>query len=271
MKIVFSLLLLGLCITACKKEQPDLTTLNNCSCANEVSADFKMGQFFDSDLIDLDTVHYYMYYEPDGTFHLDGNCYISFSANDANAMSYEWQVGNNSSSQTTKDFGLYFDDTVGTIPVRLIIHSTPNTICFPDDDGIDTVTRYLTVRSMPQPYLIGKFKGYNTDNPAQEFIIEIDTFHPENSNFITYGIKNLPTGNTFDKINSFNTVSFNGTTESGSTTDGGGFIQFTGQTKGLFNSATNQLRVTYSARYYNSSFSQILQELTNKTFVGIKL
>jgi hypothetical protein len=30
-----------------------------------------------------------------------------------------------------------------TTPITLIVEKTPNTICFPDDDGIDTLVRYM--------------------------------------------------------------------------------------------------------------------------------
>jgi hypothetical protein len=264
----FVLLVMLLVLVSCRKEQPGLDDTNNCDCAKEVSAGFKMGQLYDGELIDLDTIHYYLDYETDGSSSLNGNCYVNFSADLENATSYEWQIGNNLGTQNTREFGIYFNDTTGTIPIMLVVHSKPNTICFPDDDGIDTVVRYLTVHSRPVPYLTGTYVGHNTDAPGQSFTITIDTFRyttPDFDTYILYGIKNLPNGNGFDGINWMNTVSFSGATESGD-----GLVQLTGPFNGFFDKKTRRITITYSARYYNADFSAILNELTNKTFVGVK-
>jgi hypothetical protein len=126
--------------------------------------------------------------------------YVHFSADIKNAISYEWQVGSNSIIQTTKDFGLYFSDTIGTIPVRLIVHAKPNKICFPEDDGVDTLVKYLTIRNVIPDPLTGKYYGYNTNDPTHMFTIEMDTTRIADPTspygyYVGLGIKNLPDGN----------------------------------------------------------------------------
>jgi hypothetical protein len=83
------------------------------------------------------------------------------------------------------------------------VHKTPNHYCFPNDDGVDTVTKYLTITNVePHPYF-GQFKGYCISKPEETFTIQIDTArfnnadYPLNTGHYAYykGIKNLPNGN----------------------------------------------------------------------------
>ncbi|MFM2041395.1 MAG: hypothetical protein RLZZ493_1984 [Bacteroidota bacterium] len=199
---LFLILCAFVLLTSCRKEQPSMNENNNCDCAKEVSADFQMGEKFGDQFMELDTIAMPIFYN-DGNpanFQYETDVYVYFSANIKNAISYEWQVGANSITQSTKDFGLYFSDTIGTIPVRLIVHAKPNLICFPNDDGVDTVVKYLTIRNVVPDPLTGKYSGYNTNDPTHVFTIEIDTtriadaFSPYGY-YIGLGIKNLPDGN----------------------------------------------------------------------------
>lgn len=191
-----------LVVFGCKKiEQPFLGSNLDCSCAKEVNAEFKMGEKFGEQFIELDTIAMPINYF-DGNpanFGYINTVYVYFSANTDNAISYEWQVGSNSISQTTKDFGLYFTDTIGTIPVRLIVRAKPNLMCFPDDDGIDTIVKYLTIRNVLPDPLKGKYYGYNTNDPSNYFTIEIDTARVPGTSptgfFVGLCMKNLPNGN----------------------------------------------------------------------------
>ena len=201
-KILYLILCAFALLTSCRKEQPSMNENNNCDCAKEVSADFQMGEKFGEEFLELDTIAMPIFYN-DGNpanFQYQTDVYVYFSANIKNAISYEWQVGANSITQSTKDFGLYFSDTIGTIPVRLIVHAKPNLICFPNDDGVDTVLTYLTIRNVQPDPLTGKYSGYNTNDPAHVFTIEIDTtriadaFSPYGY-YVGLGIKNLPDGN----------------------------------------------------------------------------
>ncbi len=203
MKQLLSIILFASALlTSCRKEQPSMNENNNCDCAKEVSANFQMGEKFGEEFVELDTIAMPIsYYDGNpANFQYQTDVYVYFSANIKNAISYEWQVGANSITQSTKDFGLYFSDTIGTIPVRLIVHAKPNLICFPNDDGVDTVVKYLTIRNVVPDPLTGKYAGYNTNDPTHVFTIEIDTtriattFSPYGYH-IGLGIKNLPDGN----------------------------------------------------------------------------
>jgi hypothetical protein len=272
MKKIFFLLLGFVVFTliSCKKVQPDMNT-KDCNCAKEVSAYFTMGQEFMGEIIDLDTIHYYPSFDFNNgnvTSYLNGNCKVVFSANYENAISYQWQVGENTTIKTSKKFELYFGDTVGTIQIRLIVHAKPNKICFPFDDGIDTITRNLTIMVMEKPYLTGKFLGSNIDSPNDKFLIEFDTASILTSNFnryISYGVHNLPFGNTHSSFDDLNSVSFSGWTD-----DDNDLITFYNTLNGYYDRKNKKITINYSARYYNSN-NQIIKQLENKTFIGTKI
>lgn len=186
-------------LASCKKEQPKLSSLQeDCGCAKEVSANFKMGQFASNSVIaknfvETDTIHMYVDYAfGDPNYYNLISTQVSFVADIQDAISYQWQVGSNSIQQTTNSFTLTFGDTIGTMPVRLILHAKPNLICNPNDDGYDTITKFLTLKHFKDFPLKGKYEGYNTLNPTVKYVVEIDTFRDPNEGYsIEYGIKRI--------------------------------------------------------------------------------
>ena len=89
--------------------------------------------------------------------------------------SYKWLVGQ-VDERAGRSIVVSFDDkTLGDIPVRLIATRPPNTACFKNDDGVDTLTKMLTL----VPYqdqrapIYGKFQGANKDTPLDTFTVRI--------------------------------------------------------------------------------------------------
>jgi hypothetical protein len=74
----------------------------------------------------------------------------------------------------------------GSIPVRLIATRPPNTGCFKNDDGVDTLTQVMTL--MPwqdqRAPIYGKFQGSNSDAPRDTFTVRIyqgaNFYYPNN-------------------------------------------------------------------------------------------
>ncbi len=118
---------------------------------------------------------------------------------------YEWQIGLDDSVFTHKEVKLRFNEAYGPINIRLIVKGKPDTTCFPDDDGIDTVNKTLTVVSWHPGLstnhvgsaLVGRYKGATIGNPLDTFIVEIkhDTAY-DNGEIISrhYYINNMPKG-----------------------------------------------------------------------------
>ncbi len=109
----------------------------NCNCAKEVSASFEIRELeklpqFDPIGTDTDTI--YM------------NKNIRFIALEENAE-YTWYIG--SEIVTDKVVGRYFSSAQAgqTINVSLAVRKKPNTICLPNDDGYDSISRSFYVQT----------------------------------------------------------------------------------------------------------------------------
>ncbi len=57
--------------------------------------------------------------------------------------------------------------------VKLIVKATPNLNCFPNDDGIDSITKYIQFKNYKDAYICGTYKGALTSNPTDSFIVTI--------------------------------------------------------------------------------------------------
>ena len=68
---------------------------------------------------------------------------------------------------------LRFPDPVSSLPIRLIVQDEPNTTCFPQDDGIDTLVQYLTVVPVDSSVVFGRYQGYLESNPADTFTVSV--------------------------------------------------------------------------------------------------
>ena len=180
--LIVALVLLSV---SCKKKQPPLSELNkNCSEAKEVSAAFLQEE--------QAGFPPYLYTDTDS---IRRNSNVRFTALEENAE-YTWYIG--SEIITTKSFTRFFSSSLQgqTIPVTLVVKKKPNTICNPNDDGYDSITRFI----YPTPYPIttstsvdfgpteGTFR-VKADHLPDSFDITLD-FHPQS-----------PNGNVFDVYN----------------------------------------------------------------------
>jgi hypothetical protein len=88
---------------------------------------------------------------------------------------YRWRIGA-VDERTGRTTAVRFDDqTLGPVPVRLIATRPPNTACFKNDDGVDTLTQTLTLmpfRDQRAP-IYGKFQGSHSDAPRDTFTVRI--------------------------------------------------------------------------------------------------
>jgi len=88
-----------------------------------------------------------------------------------NYTSYEWRIiGDPNWKKTTKSFSIRFANP-GLVNMMLIGKRTPNTLCLPNDDGIDTITKELTV--LDSAIIYGKYYGYEVSNPTKPYTFEI--------------------------------------------------------------------------------------------------
>ena len=148
-KIKIYLIAIGVVVLlmfACKKQQPQMTTevTNPCDCATEVSAEFKMeesGKYQGS----LNPV----YKEETDTMYSERPLLFTALEDDAE---YTWYIG--AEVITEKTFWRFFDNTLAgqTLPMTLVVKKKPNKICFPNDDGYDSITKNITIVDGTQLY-----------------------------------------------------------------------------------------------------------------------
>ena len=161
---------------ACKKEQPDFNKdpQDPCACASEVSADFDIlerhTQLASSEIIITDHVL--------GA----GSKQVRFRAKEEDAE-YKWYIGADieCDRETFKNFGIQWVGS--TIPITLVVKKEPNTICFPEDDGYDSITKTFNIYDeCHEPYLLeGTFRmapEYSTD--SIDIVIEFKEYPPQN-------------------------------------------------------------------------------------------
>jgi len=176
---------------ACKKiEQPEMAQLNKeCDCAKEVSADFEIlemsaspGQPWNK-LTSTDTI-------------FKGKN-VQFRALEEDAV-YTWYIGQEIlTSQVT---GRYFSENLGgtNIPITLVVKKKPNSICLPNDDGYDSITKIMHVSQFvnetPTDYEFGSIEGSYRVKSA---------YLPDSFDIKLYVYK-LPTGSRGFSIQNYN-------------------------------------------------------------------
>lgn len=92
---------------------------------------------------------------------------------------YTWIVDNNDTlynSPLVYGFGssmqMSINDT-GLHQVKLIVQKQPNSICYPNDDGIDSIIKQLFFKIPRSAYICDYYKGVLSSNPTDSFTIRI--------------------------------------------------------------------------------------------------
>jgi hypothetical protein len=270
----------------CKKVQPEIDDPKDvCACLEEQRSTFFMGEKFGDLRIDLDTIIMPVYYADGDPANFDSinDTYVYFESNYEGALSYEWQVGSNPTTQNAQSFGLYFNGDY-QIPVRLILTTEPNTDCFPNDDGIDTIQRILRITNVTPSPLWGEYYGYSTENPYEFFTIEIDTMTRYFSFFTPPNvchevIKNLPNGKinpiAFNRNFGSSSYCFEGLGDTYAPYNDIVYVGqpssfFPEQSRGIYDREKNELRITYYTKEIIDQWT-LGGDWVEKTFVGKKL
>lgn len=147
----------------CTKHQED-----PCKALHATSADFSIMEYH-GNIYPLSKL--WKYYSSDTVSSL----YIQFKAQDSLADSYEWHIG--SGIYTKRSVSLYFPNSIvgQSVPITLILSKKPNQSCFPNDQGIDTLTKKVYfLDDCQSPLVGGKFIGYNTIAPKDTFSVTIE-------------------------------------------------------------------------------------------------
>ncbi len=153
--------IVGFGLQHCKDEplcndpsNPQCPNYNPCYGKKSVTADFEMSQMFA-----VVTPDYLDKFNPDIAFERDRIGFRPIGLD--TATKYTWLLG--SEIITEPSFERNFANTQQTgennIQITLIIEKKPNLICFPNDDGRDTITKHIRFVESPCEYLTsGDFK-----------------------------------------------------------------------------------------------------------------
>lgn len=138
MKKLFVYIAVLIFLVACKKEEQVslcLDVTNPCAGAKEISAEFTIGELTSSIPSWSDTTF---------TDTIFKNKNVHFNALEEDA-DYTWYVGTEVLNE--KSFTRYFDASlVGTTQtISLVVRKEPNSVCLPNDDGYDSISKTLYV------------------------------------------------------------------------------------------------------------------------------
>ena len=158
----------------------------DCSCAKEVSADFTMEEsgYF------LDFEQYYTF-----TDTIFKNKRVKFSALEMDAE-YTWYIG--SEILHTQSVKRFFNDTWAgqDIPITLVAKKKPNRICFPNDDGKDSITKILHVSTFFQEsetdFTSGSLEGvyrFKSDHLVDSF--DVTFYYSKNTSIVQWVLVNF--------------------------------------------------------------------------------
>jgi hypothetical protein len=113
-----------------------------------------------------------------------------------NAISYKWIVGIDTISTQDYIFSISNQYAGQTIWIKLIVTGTPDTICFPNDNGIDTISKQIHVVDFCDSHIFGKYKGAWQSAPLDSFEVKLaheDCINP-NAQFADYLVNIDQTG-----------------------------------------------------------------------------
>ena len=118
---------------------------------------------------------------------------VEFRPKNKNYDYYEWHIGAEvlkSKSVRRSDF-----PQDRQINITLIVKSKPNKDCYPEDDGIDTITKtFFSLGTVAHDPKIGKWYGYYNDNRADTGTVEIRYVQVKHKEHPCLFIINFPKG-----------------------------------------------------------------------------
>ncbi|MEQ8706148.1 MAG: hypothetical protein RIC19_19610 [Phaeodactylibacter sp.] len=171
-KAIHPALILALALllaSGCRKEDEECYDPTDSSCANydpcwekeAVSAGFVMEErvaHFDS-----------VWHIPTDTI-LEGGILRLRALQPADSI--RWQMSGDPRTWDSEELRMQFGGSE-SLEISLTLWREPDTLCFPDDDGIDSLTRRLTVVPHPEAAIIGRYRGATDANPDEPYELEI--------------------------------------------------------------------------------------------------
>jgi hypothetical protein len=176
--IICALIIAIAVIVSCKKSKPELPEITApCELDKPIEAGFWIGQSMNyhdpCGWAGNDTIIPRDY----GVYNQGG--FLYFTADTECYDELEWIIGNDPQHRFGKQIYVQFfsaDVSGSTIPITLIARKEPNLLCYPNDDGVDTLVRNIYFDTA-STNVYGNFEGYNIGEDANDpFVIWIKDF-----------------------------------------------------------------------------------------------
>ena len=207
-------------VASCKKEEPepcpvvcedpsnpDCPNYDPCYSVEEVSADFDI----------LEQIAAIASWADSFTVASEVSSFglIKFKAKQENALHYTWYIGSEVITDVDEVARLFSQPnlTPGTVvTITLVVEAIPNLDCFPNDDGIDTVTKSFRLVDRCEYWVNGTFRGAWADEQSTDsFNVRFEFFDHSGSNCSNLRIWNLTNHSQCDSNSTYFTVPTNST------------------------------------------------------------
>ncbi len=171
------LLFITIMFNCCRHKCQDPTNMdcenyNPCTKEKPLSAAFDIEEDLDIQNGGARNNWFWYYYDIGDTL---GTGWAYFEPHDSTADYYEWHIGGGTYKKQKVHLTIPQSMAGQKVDVMLIIKKEPNKICFPDDDGIDTVKRTIYIADYySNAAMTGRYHGYDTDNPTDTYNIFLE-------------------------------------------------------------------------------------------------
>lgn len=102
--------------------------------------------------------------------HCTPNDPIILTADEVGA-NYTWTIGANTYYTRECSFEIGEEYSGQTLNFTLVVEKDPDLVCFPNDNGLDTLTRSVFVNDICLPSIMGEFYGSLESAPLDSFVV----------------------------------------------------------------------------------------------------
>ena len=146
-----------------------LVVVDPCAGALTTSADFIMYQSLTPGLASDTLIQFYHYCFTNKTITLKAS---------QDSANYHWIIGADDyfTQEVTFEIGSQFENA--DIPLKLVVTRNPDVDCYPNDNGVDTVTKTIVARHFCAGSMAGRYCGTWENEAVDSFVVEL-IFEPD--------------------------------------------------------------------------------------------
>lgn len=99
-------------------------------------------------------------------------------------LQYQWQIGQDTYTDSVVTFVFPESAIGGSYPMTLITQGSPNLECNPSDNGLDTITKYISVKAIDDNGIEGNWRIAWDSAPLDSFDVSINLYNDPIFSFI---------------------------------------------------------------------------------------